>query len=520
MFRASRGLILVAIGLSLIMGALLLADWYLIDGAIPTIVYLFVAGLSVWYARAYNTYIIAGLGTAFLLMKVYQLFARPILTIGEYTPVTVVLHIGVSLFSLWLIARLVALRQNRIQTLRDMNAQLETANKQRMTSETRAVESEQFLRGVFETVTDGIVTIDTVGTIGAANSALAEMTGFPVSEMIGKNIEMLMPDEYLNQHQKFVDRYLTSGVSQIVGTRILEVQGKRASGELFPLEIGVGEAEVNGTRMFVGLFRDITERKTMEAERERFIAELEQSNSELDSFVRAASHDLKSPLRAIDKTSHWLEEDLSGKIDRDSLQNLQLMRKRVRRMERLLDDLSAYARIGKTKDHRFHENVSGNQLLEDLLLLISPPETFEISWSDRFDALLLKRMPLEQVFLNLISNAIKHHDKATGRIVLDVEVGKENLVFSVTDDGPGVDARYHERIFQMFETLNRRDVVEGSGLGLSIVKKHVEDAGGRVWLDADTTSGSRFCFVWPKQISDDDIAAHELHSLSGPPTLP
>ena len=167
-------------------------------------------------------------------------------------------------------------------------------------------------------------------------------------------------------------------------------------------------------------------------------------------------------------------------------------------MERLLDDLTSYARIGKSQDDRFRETISGDELMTDILLLAAPPDNFTIEWSDAFKQIQVSRMPLEQVLLNLITNAIKHHDKGRGRVSVDVQTDGSEWQISVSDDGPGIGPEYHNRIFKMFETLQSRDVVEGSGLGLSIVQKQIESVGGRIWLDSQPGAGSTFYFTWPK----------------------
>lgn len=491
-------LIRVSAALSVILGGLLWVDWAVLHGAIPTIVYLAIAGLAIWYGRETNTYIIAGVGTFFLLVKVLQLILKPTLQLDIYAPLTVVLHVGVSIFSLWLIARLVSLRQGRIDALSEMNTELAYANLKQQASEQKMLDSEQFLRTVFDTVTDGIVTINKDGIIKSANGAMPNITGYAVEDLIDMNVEELMPASYRQAHRTGMQRYLAGGESRIIGKGLVQVEVLHRDGTIFPVEVGITQASVKDEGIFVGTFRDISQRKRLETEREEMIKQLEQSNMELDNFVRAASHDLKSPLRAIDKTSEWLAESLSESTNREDLNTLSLMRRRVGRMERLLDDLTSYARIGKSQDDRFRETISGDELMTDILLLAAPTDNFRIEWSDAFREIQISRMPLEQVLLNLITNAIKHHDKGRGRVSVDVQTDGSEWQISVSDDGPGIDPEYHDRIFKMFETLQSRDVVEGSGLGLSIVQKQIESVGGRIWLNSQPGAGSTFYFTWPK----------------------
>jgi signal transduction histidine kinase len=225
---------------------------------------------------------------------------------------------------------------------------------------------------------------------------------------------------------------------------------------------------------------------------------IEAVNKELEGFAYAASHDLKAPLRVIDNTSRWLEEDLEGQLQEGTRDNMRLLRSRVARMEKLLDDLLEYSRIGRLTDDRFTEIVSGQKLLDDILAMIAPVEGFEVRTGVGLAEIGVHRMPLQHVLMNLIGNAIKHHDKKTGLIEVTVENSGDFYAFRVKDDGPGIPAQFHEQIFRMFQTLKPKDQVEGSGMGLAMVKKNVELYGGTVGLESEEGQGSIFSFTWPK----------------------
>jgi len=153
----------------------------------------------------------------------------------------------------------------------------------------------------------------------------------------------------------------------------------------------------------------------------------------------------------------------------------------------------------RTKDARYSDIVSGDVLLDDVLAVLPLPEGFTIQVSPGFSGIQAPRMPLEQILRHLIDNALKHHDKKQGRIEVSVRDEDTNYAFAVTDDGPGIPQQYHEQIFKTFHTLRPRDQVEGSGMGLAIVRKNIEMFGGTLNLESSAGHGSTFRFTWPKQ---------------------
>jgi PAS domain S-box-containing protein len=227
-------------------------------------------------------------------------------------------------------------------------------------------------------------------------------------------------------------------------------------------------------------------------------AQLKAANEELDKFAYVASHDLKAPLRAIHNSAKWLEEDLAEHLTGETREHLNMLGGRVKRMEKLLDDLLEYARIGRSTDHRYAETIKGDLLMEDLLALLSL-EGFTVEVSPSFANIEVCRMPLQQILMNLIGNAIKHHHRKTGKIAVTVEDDGDFYAFAVKDDGPGIGAQFHDQIFEMFRTLRPRDQVEGSGMGLAMVRKHIEMGGGTLRLESSPGRGSTFRFTWPKR---------------------
>ena len=223
--------------------------------------------------------------------------------------------------------------------------------------------------------------------------------------------------------------------------------------------------------------------------------ELERSNRDLDQFAYVASHDLKAPLRAIATLSGWLEEDIADALSDDGRKQMQLLRSRVGRMDALIEGILRYSRAGRTDGQG--ELVDVARLLAEVVELLSPPPGFEIRIGPGMPRFFTRRLRLSQIFSNLINNAIKYHHREDGKIEITAEERDGCYEFAVSDDGPGIPRQHHERVFVMFQTLQPRDEVESTGLGLSLVKKLVEEEGGRIVVESEEGQGATFRFTWP-----------------------
>ena len=251
---------------------------------------------------------------------------------------------------------------------------------------------------------------------------------------------------------------------------------------------------------------DVTERRRAREQLERYAADLERINAELDNFAYVASHDLKAPLRNIDSLAQWLAEDLGDDLPEDSQRHLGLLRQRVQRMERLLDDLLTYSRAGRYT--YAVDAVDSGTLVREVVEMLDVPPSFSIDVASELPVLRAAQVPLRQVFLNLIGNAIKHHDRPDGRVTVRAQDDEGRVTFAVADDGPGIAPQYQQRIFDMFQTLRRRDEVEASGIGLALVKKLVEHVGGSVEVASGEGRGATFRFTWPKDEAAYRAARH------------
>jgi PAS domain S-box-containing protein len=228
----------------------------------------------------------------------------------------------------------------------------------------------------------------------------------------------------------------------------------------------------------------------------RITTSLEERNRELDQFAYVTSHDLKAPLRGIANLSQWIEEDLGEQATDDIRKQLDLLRGRVHRMEALIDGILQFSRVGRVQSDL--EPVDVGALLHDVADLLGAPPEYTIEIGPDMPTITTERLRLQQVFANLLGNAVKHRSRPDGHACVRVADAGNMYEFAVSDDGPGIAPQYHDRIFVIFQTLAPRDAVEGSGLGLSLVKKIVENHGGRIWVESAEGQGATFRFTWPK----------------------
>jgi len=261
-----------------------------------------------------------------------------------------------------------------------------------------------------------------------------------------------------------------------------------------------------------GSLQDVTDLKTAERELKKTAGELARSNEDLERFAYAASHDLRAPLRAIKNLVGWMEEDLAEKLDEENRGRMELVLSRVARLDKLVDDLLQYSRSGRSVGKI--ALVDANELFAETVELLAPAG-IEVVQSAPLPVFVTAGAPLQQVLRNLINNALKHHDRAEGRVEVSARDVGPCYEFTVSDDGPGIAPKFHERVFGLFETLQPRDTVEGSGMGLAIVRRTVERLGGTISLESNGR-GATFRFTWSKSMDPTGAAAVEDSEKSLP----
>ncbi|UPT68539.1 MAG: ATP-binding protein [Sphingobacteriales bacterium JAD_PAG50586_3] len=348
---------------------------------------------------------------------------------------------------------------------------------------------------------NGVFITDKNGTVEYSNDGLTRLVGYTSAEVDGQK-----PWDVFNGVE--TDTVETERLQNSIS------EGQSFSGEFRHKHkdghytwIGVTAtpiADEDGkVSRYVFINSEINERKIAEEKMRLYTENLEKAFKELDKFAYVVSHDLKAPLRAIFNLSTWISEDYGDQMPTEAREMFDRIRGRVLRMESLIEGILAYSKIDR-KDDVFVD-VDLNKQLKDSLDLIDVPKDFKIDIQAELPIVKGDQSKIHQVFMNLLSNAIKFNERPEGEGFVKVNCEDDGAFwkFSVQDNGPGIEPQYHEKIFVIFQTLNARDTFESTGVGLAIVKKIVDEMGGKIWLESELGQGTTFFFTMAK-----DPAAH------------
>jgi PAS domain S-box-containing protein len=348
-------------------------------------------------------------------------------------------------------------------------------------------ENEEYLTAVMQSLQVGVFIIDAGShMITDINPKALSLLGARKEDVVGKICHTFVcpaesgkcPITDLNQVVDDSERVL------------IDIHGAR-----IPIIKSVNSIVLGKRKLLIESFVDIRERKKMEEQNARLIKDLEAANLELKDFAYIVSHDLKAPLRAIGSLSQWLYTDYKDKFDADGKAQLDLIINRVNRMQNLIEGILEYSRVGRV--HEKKVTVPIEDVLREVTASLSIPPRITLIRDTPLPVIVYEKTRIHQVFANLIGNAIKYMDKPDGEIHVGCLEEGMFWTFYVRDNGPGIESRHFEKIFQIFQTLHPRDQVESTGIGLSIVKKIVESAGGTIRVESEIGKGSIFYFTVP-----------------------
>ena len=380
------------------------------------------------------------------------------------------------------------------------NAQLEEANAKLAELYVRTEERGRIeLGAVVDHVLDGIITIDEGGCIESFNAACVSIFGYRPDEVLGQNIKMLMPEPYHGEHDGYLHNYVATGRGTIIGTPGREAVARRKDGTVFPIEVSVSAFTLDGVRHFSGILRDITRTKQAEENRQRLLDRLTESNTELERFAYVASHDMQEPLRMVLNFSQIVATDYADRLDDDGKEYLRIVGDSALRMRDMVQDLLDYARLGQ--EARTFASVDMATELRHVLVNLGQMiagSAAEVSW-DPLPKVRGHAVQLMRLMQNLVSNAIKFQPKGRKPVIhVGVEDQDAAWLFSVRDNGAGIEPAFTGQIFEPFRRLHTWEAVAGTGLGLAVSKKITDTHGGRIWVESRPGEGSTFYFTLPK----------------------
>ncbi len=339
----------------------------------------------------------------------------------------------------------------------------------------------------------GLVEVDGDGNILMVNQSFSDMIGYTSDELIGKNVYETMPiisdgeDELKQQNKKREE-----GISDSY-----EVAVKIANGEKrFWLVSGAPRFDDAGNVVgSIGIHLDITAQKHLELQKETLLKELESSNKGLQEYAHIVSHDLKSPLRSVSALATWLYDDYKDTLDETGLYNLKMMQEKIEGMDKLITGILKYSTVNS--DVFDHTEVDVNEVIQEIKEIIYIPEHVSIKTKKKLPLIKADKTKIHQLFQNFLSNAVVNIDKKEGLVEIDYKEDETHWEFSIKDNGVGIPKEYHEKIFQIFQSIGNKE--RSTGIGLSIVKRIIDRYHGKVWLQSAIGEGTTFYFTIQKE---------------------
>jgi PAS domain S-box-containing protein len=365
----------------------------------------------------------------------------------------------------------------------------------RKDAERHLAQMEGRYRGLLEAAPDAMVVVNQAGDIVLLNLQAEKQFGYRRDELVGQKVKNIIPEGFAERLIADDLRSAEDALAQQIGTGI-ELTGRRKDGSEFPIELMLSPLESAEGILVTAAIRNIATRKKAEAHLLQKVDELNRSNEELGQFAYMASHDLQEPLRMVASYTQLLSRRYKGKLDSDADEFIAFAVDGASRMQRLIRDLLAYSRVA-TKGDDLLDTSSEDALQQALVNLRGAiAESGALVTHDPLPTVLADEMQLVQLFQNLVGNAIKYQSAGVPRVhIAAANNGGKKWIFSVQDNGLGIESQYFEKIFGVFQRLHKREEFAGTGIGLAICKKIVERHGGTISVESQLGQGSTFRFA-------------------------
>jgi PAS domain S-box-containing protein len=369
-------------------------------------------------------------------------------------------------------------------------------------AEAHVAQMEARYRGLLEAAPDAMVVVDEGGKIVLLNLRAEQQFGYPRDELLGQPVKRIIPEGFAERLITDGARSAAEALAQQIGTG-LELIGHRKDGVEFPIELMLSPLVSAEGTLVTAAIRDVSARRQAEeaarqaAALERKSAELTRSNDDLRQFAYVAAHDLQEPLRMVSSYTRLLADRYKGQLDAKADTYIDLAFDGAQRMQRLIEDLLVYCQV-ETAGNELHETSTEKALARALANLEGAiAESAAVVTHDPLPTLVADPAQLSQLFQNLVGNAIKYRGVDPPRVHVAARLAAGEWVISVRDNGLGIDPRYFDKIFLMFQRLHRRAIYSGTGIGLSLCKKIAERHGGRMWVESAPGVGSTFFLALP-----------------------
>jgi PAS domain S-box-containing protein len=368
----------------------------------------------------------------------------------------------------------------------------------RKAAEAHLAQMEGRYRGLLEAAPDAMVVVDVAGEIVLLNVRAEKEFGYSRDELLGQKVKNIIPEGFAERIIADGTRSAAEALAQQIGTGI-ELIGRRKDGSEFPIEIMLSPLESTEGILVTAAIRDISVRKNSDEHLVKTVKELKRSNDELQQFAYVSSHDLQEPLRMVSSYTQLLAKRYKGHLGSDADEFIAFAVDGCNRMQGLIQDLLAYSRAGS--NGKAVREISSEDALKAALtnLRAAVEQSSAVVTHDALPAIKTDETQLTQIFQNLVGNAIKYRRAESPQVHVSASKnGGNEWIFSVRDNGLGIDPQYFDRIFVLFQRLHGRDEFEGTGIGLAICKKLLERLGGRIWVESQPEKGSIFYFALPE----------------------